>query len=203
MPTGYTCDIKEGITFKQFAYGCSRAFGALMEMRDDPADTPIPKELKLSTYHKDELAKHKKTLAKTIKMTLKQAEKELKAYLVKSEKDCIEQMKKTEELATKYRLMIKEVEKYNPPSTEHQGFKDFMLQQLNDSLRWDCSSDYYAKQLEELKKPMTAEQWRAERIKDAKHDVEYHKKQFAEELDRHNKRNTWVKLLHKSLKNYK
>lgn len=28
MPSGYTCGIEKGITFKEFALGCARAFGA-------------------------------------------------------------------------------------------------------------------------------------------------------------------------------
>ena len=41
MPTGYTHDIPAGITFRQFALNCARAFGANIAMRDDPADKPI------------------------------------------------------------------------------------------------------------------------------------------------------------------
>ena len=37
MPTGYTDKIKDGITFKEYAMGCARAFGALITMRDNPA----------------------------------------------------------------------------------------------------------------------------------------------------------------------
>ena len=46
MPTGYTCQIETGITFEQFALNCSRAFGALSNMRDDPSGTPIPNKIK-------------------------------------------------------------------------------------------------------------------------------------------------------------
>ena len=42
MPTGYTAPIKDGISFNDFMWGCARAFGALIMMRDDPPGTPIP-----------------------------------------------------------------------------------------------------------------------------------------------------------------
>lgn len=58
MPTGYTWDIKDEITFEQFIMNCARAFGALVEMRDEPRDKKIPDELKPSDYHNKELSKH-------------------------------------------------------------------------------------------------------------------------------------------------
>jgi len=37
MPTGYTADLNDGkqVTFQEFTMKCARAFGALIEMRDD------------------------------------------------------------------------------------------------------------------------------------------------------------------------
>ena len=51
MPTGYTAKIADGQTFEEFILSCARAFGALVEMRDEPADAPIPEEFKPSAYH--------------------------------------------------------------------------------------------------------------------------------------------------------
>ena len=42
MPTGYTAGILEGETFEQYALQCAKAFGALVMMRDEPSDAPIP-----------------------------------------------------------------------------------------------------------------------------------------------------------------
>jgi hypothetical protein len=49
MPTGYTAPIADGMTFEQFALGCARAFGALVTMRDEPSDAPIPERLEPDT----------------------------------------------------------------------------------------------------------------------------------------------------------
>ena len=56
MPTGYTSKIADGIGFKDFALSCARAFGACIEMRDDPSDKPIPNEFKPNDYHKKRMA---------------------------------------------------------------------------------------------------------------------------------------------------
>lgn len=54
MPTGYTHKIKDGMTFKEYALRCARNFGALMDMRDDPMDAPIP-IFTPSGYHEEKL----------------------------------------------------------------------------------------------------------------------------------------------------
>ena len=52
MPSGYTSDIYNGkeVTFKDFALGCARAFGACVMQRDDPADEK-PKIMPEESYH--------------------------------------------------------------------------------------------------------------------------------------------------------
>lgn len=55
MPTGYTAGVKDGTVtdFKAFVMQCARAFGALIDMRDDPSDVPIPKSFAPSSYGKN------------------------------------------------------------------------------------------------------------------------------------------------------
>ncbi len=53
MPTGYTQAIVDNpnLSFKSFVLQCSRAFGALVTMRDDDNNAPIPDEIKPDDYH--------------------------------------------------------------------------------------------------------------------------------------------------------
>ena len=49
MPTGYTLDLYNGkdITFEEFVLKCARAFGALIDMRDEPCllyTSPSPRD---------------------------------------------------------------------------------------------------------------------------------------------------------------
>ena len=58
MPTGYTARLCDGEqTFKDFAMLCARACGALIEMREDPMDAPIPEKIKRSSYYDEALSK--------------------------------------------------------------------------------------------------------------------------------------------------
>ena len=50
MPIGYTSKLHDGDQpFNEFIMSCARAFGALVTMRDDPNDAPIP-EFEVSEY---------------------------------------------------------------------------------------------------------------------------------------------------------
>ena len=61
MPSGYTENIYYGkeVTFKDFALGCARAFGACVMQRDDPADVK-PKIMPEESYHTEKLKELKK-----------------------------------------------------------------------------------------------------------------------------------------------
>ena len=83
MPTGYTLDLYDGkdITFEEFALRCARAFGALISMRDEPIDAPIPERFEPSDYHLKELEKAKKRLKEVKKWNEETAEQEaVRAY---------------------------------------------------------------------------------------------------------------------------
>ena len=54
--------VDKKLTFPQFAMRCARAFGALIEMRDDSMDAPIPDEFSPSDYHVKAKAKAEETL---------------------------------------------------------------------------------------------------------------------------------------------
>lgn len=55
MPTGYTDALYEGedVSFEQFVWRCARGMGALVTMRDDPPDTPIPMRFVPQTAYYD------------------------------------------------------------------------------------------------------------------------------------------------------
>jgi hypothetical protein len=195
MPTGYTAEIKDGITFEQFVMRCSRAMGALVMMRDDPMDAPIPERFEPSDYHAKKLAEAQKNLAWYTNMAdseaEREAEKEFNAQCEQHEK----RLQDANELRNKYNAMLAQVLQWQPPSHDHEGFKEFMLKQIRDSIDFDCSTKYYTEPVSKS----TAD-WKAEKIKDAHKDIEYHTKGQREEIERTDGRNAWLKALRDSLK---
>jgi len=197
MATGYTDTIKDGITFKQFVLKCARAFGACIEMRDESMEVPIPDKFEPSTYHLEALKKAEKELSEASNMSLEDAgEKALNEYN-KRKNEYKESIRKNTVLEEKYNSMLKQVEKWIPPTAEHIGIKEFMTQQITSSIDFDCG-DYYEKALRELKKSSGSE-WKKQRIDSAVYDITYHTRELEKEKRRAEERTSWIKALRESL----
>jgi len=54
MPTAYTSFVadNENFTFPEFAMLCAREFGALISMRDEPLDTPVPERFEPDDFYR-------------------------------------------------------------------------------------------------------------------------------------------------------
>jgi len=197
MPTGYTHAVQEGkITeFREFAMQCARAFGALILMRDDPADAPIPEEFKPSQWNAEAGEKAKARLAELHSMSDATASAEaarahqeaLAEWRARQERKDIERQR--------YEAMLARVRAWEPPSIEHVDFKSFMSSQLEQSIQFDCSDSIYDDQPEDK----TGAVWHAEAVERAMKDIAYHAKNYAEEVARTEGRNQWVRQLRDSL----
>lgn len=67
--TGYVHNmIDKNQNFNEFALSCSRAFGALIQMRDDPINADIPEEIKYDLYHEEKIKSYSKELDDFLKM---------------------------------------------------------------------------------------------------------------------------------------
>lgn len=198
MPSGFTAGVAEGkiTTFKDFALKCVRGVGVCISMRDDPLDKPIPAKFEPDGYYTEALRTADKALVRYLALSrdMEAAKKEanieykmrLEAWTATKER----RFKENE----RYNKMIAEVEAWQPPTAEHVGFKDFMLVQLKDSVKFDCGDyDTYKP------KPTDVETWIKEKVENAKSDVAYHTKALEEEEARVAQRNKWLDELRKSL----
>lgn len=193
MPTGYTHAIEKGITFEEFAWSCARAFGALIMLRDEPSDCPIPETFAPSDYHTKKLQESQGRLDWLNGLSesdlAKAAEDAHRAALTSHR----EYASQNAELRKKYEAMLENVLAWTPPTEEHRGLKDFMTQQIRDSLKFDCS--YIGP--DPLRMP--AHEWRKGEIEKALREVAYHTKEHGEEVSRTIQRNQWIASLRGSL----
>lgn len=193
MPTGYTAAIVDGkITeFPDFALSCARAFGALIMMRDDPADAPIPEEFKPSDYSEKRLAESRARLAEIQAMTVEQVE--TAAQSAYDEVLASHNKYEAQEELAEQRLeaMLEKVTAWSPPTAEHVGLKDFMIEQINVSRR----GTYRSKPPEQ----MTGADWQRAQIETLHKDIAYHAGEQAKEIERARGRTEWVKVLRASL----
>lgn len=196
MPTGYTARVMEtDISFRQFALSCARAFGALIEMRDDDMDAPIPEEFKPSPYYAEHLAEARAEYGRLAEFDADaQAEfgsREKQAAL-KSQR---EYLAKSREENASLKKMLEEVEAWAVPSPDHEKLKEFMIQQLTISfhdLKWSEDS---LQRIEE-KQPID---FYNEALERALKNIPYYQKELLAEQSRVNERNEWLKQLRESL----
>lgn len=196
MPTGYTADVKDGTLtdFATFAMRCARAFGALIDMRDDAMDAPIPTEFKSSSYHQEELAEARAELARLKRMTTLRADIEASKAHTAAMADWNRMGTARKKTRERYESMLARVRAWQPPSAEHAELKRFMESQLTESIQFDCGDTVDWKP-----KPMNGAAWLAQRIERAEKDVAYHEKALAEETKRAADRSRWVQQLRDSL----
>jgi hypothetical protein len=196
MPTGYTTPVQDGTVtdLKTFALQCARNFGALVSMRDDPSDAPIPERFEPSTYHTEALAKAKARVAELEAMTPEQAKA---AALAADDQEAARRDKYVAEAkaqSVRYVTMMTKVREWKPPTADHEGLKRFMMEQLSESLAHDCSTEFYPAPEHKL-----AHNWVADELAAAYKDLAYHSKAFAEDQTRCNNRTAWVQSLRRSL----
>lgn len=200
MPTAFTESlVKNNLDFRAFVMLCTRGMGATIMMRDDPFDAPIPERFEPSDYHAKCLREAKDRLE--LLKSMKPAESRLwaRAELKKLVEECNKQLanQQAENRLGRYRAMLAQVQAWQPPTADHQGLKDFMTRQLEESMEFD-HTDYYAKRVAELN-ATTPETYFLEQIATASHDIDYHSKEYAEEVQRTESRNRWLKQLRDAL----
>lgn len=196
MPTGYTAAVVDGtITdLRSFALQCARGMGALVTMRDDPWNAPIPERLEPSTYNADRLAEVQAELADLRAMGpakwQQAADDELaerRAAYEKAKADNIEQRRR-------YDAMIALVEAWEGAP---EGLKPFMLEQLHTGRDFDCPAEWkwYGAPLD----PMTGDEWKAQREQELMRQSAHHAAEHQKEVDRTEGRNAWIAQLRASL----
>jgi len=196
MPTGYTDCIKDDISLHDFIMQCSRAMGALIMMRDEPTGTPIPERFEPSDYHPKKLLEIEKELAQLKSVDATEAEAKATDEYNSAVTDNEKYLRENIALKDKYSKMLSAVKSWEPPTQDHAGLKSFMREQIESSIKFDCSTDYYDKQ---TFAKLTGQQWKEKRLKALMKDLSYHSHENGEEVSRTESRNLWIKQLRESL----
>lgn len=203
MPTGYTYAIGEDISFEDFVLKCGMAFGACIHQRDSNDEFPRLDDGKFrgSTdggYHVTAYNEAREQLAKLnamgnaerIEFGQKAQEEEIATYQKLLNEKVV--------LKAKYEAMLARVYAWTPPTPDHNNLKQFMIDQITDSIKHDCDVAYYIDELAKAgqKKPY---QFYEAAIKSAEWNIEYHSKQkeTGRKIDENS--NRWILSLYESL----
>ena len=95
-----------------------------------------------------------------------------------------------------YSAMLAQVDEWEPPSDEHNGLRDFMRSQIEDSIKFDNMVDYYEKPTVR----QTGVEWLEAQKSATLTDIGHHKAEYDKEVQRTEQRNEWVRLLRESLR---
>ena len=148
METGYTAYIQDGAitTGKDFLKLCLRNFGIGINMRDEPLSKPVPTHFEPDPLYKKYYDKAVEDRDNFKKMSFEQ----VKQQLVEEQKKDVESIKESIDKYIaedkKYIKVRKEIENWNPPTSEHEDLKKFALHQIDISLNTD-KIEYYNEKL--------------------------------------------------------
>lgn len=197
MATGYTAGVADGTitTFREYALQCARAFGACVTLRDDPLNAEIP-EFQPSDYHEKALAEAEVELAGFVAMD----ESDLRQMHDREYEENVASATRTFEekelTLQRYKSMLAAAKAFRPPSPEHEEYAKFLVSQLQESIQWDCDTLYAKK----LKTQVPFEKWVSEKLDRLRRNVDYHRKQYREEVERVAARNKWIAQLKEAIR---
>jgi len=192
MPTGYTEIIENGGTFEEYALRCARAMGVCVTMRDDPLDVPIPEIFEPSDWYNKRIQEIEEKISELKTMSINIAAHKARQEWEKKLQERNQCMKEEKEKASKYAHILKKVKDWQPPTSDHQNLKDFMLDQINL-----CTSGKYIPSIPVLK---TGTEWLSEKMAKAQQDLDYYIKENEDEIERCKARTVYMQQLKKSLK---
>lgn len=198
MPTGYTAKVEDGTVteLRDYMLICACAFGALIMMRDEPMDAPIPEKFEADTrYYDEKIAVVTKELSRIAALSADEALTESLAANNEIRRLHREAQNADYLRLDRHRAMAEKVSAWTPPTPEHVEYKTFMLQQLEVSSQWLGSK-------RDLLPLSIGEAWRHERLADLAHELAYSTKSRAEEIERAAGRQKWLDDLRASLPPY-
>lgn len=199
MPTGYTADLYDGkdVSFEDFALNCARAFGAFASLRDDP-DAKLPREFTVDEYYVDCVEKAEKDLVEVLNMTDEDFVIEAEKYYNEKQSHLQQTIKRNRELRARYENMLQQVKAWEPPTDDHVEYKEFMINQLEESIKFDASVERYENELANLSVETVVEA-KERIIEDVEWTFDYARKQLEREEEAAAKRSEWAGALFRSL----
>lgn len=195
MPTGYTAPVRDGevTTLSEFALICARNFGALVMMRDDPLNAEIPERIEPNTRHIEQRIDEARARIAELE-AMSNADRITAAQNAHAERIAQNERfnRQAQTYRKRYEAMIAAVETWEPPTPEHENLKTFMLQQLRESIRFDCGT------IQIEVKPLDSRAWWGDELERAHRDLRRYSDQRDKEIRLANERNEWIQQLRDS-----
>jgi hypothetical protein len=205
MPTGYTAGIIDGeiTTFEQFATQCSRAFGATIHMRDNPLDSPYEPRTP-SEYYVNSLQSQREKLEETKTMTDEAIVQDFENLLKDSLEYHERELEKTKVNLGRLNSIMESAKSWVPPTEDHEGVRDYMIDQLEITIKADGDPSYHVNKIvqakKELEEGIDPKVYREEKIKEIEDRISYYEGEVQKELERCKQSNDWMDKFLESIK---
>lgn len=204
MPTGYTAQIEDGkiTNAKDFLLLCTRAFGVAIDLKGEPLSTPTPMEFEPDEYYKINLQRREQELEESKQMTIDEFIEREKHSMQRSAEFAREHIKEMKSANKRYLRIREVISKWNPPTTSHEGLKEFALEQIDKSI---YSEDYFSwseKIIEHSNTVRSQVEWNDlfdEYIKAAEEDVKRAKKRYDDAVELARRNTSYMKMLIESI----
>lgn len=203
MSTGYTYKIEEeeNYEFKEFVMDCARAFGACIELRDESGEGEnIPEKFEADTkYNEDAIAELNFELNVLKLMTREERVAEVERVNKRTLESLEVGNEKSYEVHCRYVQMLDKVNKWEPPTPNHVGMKEFMIEQIQSSMKNSGPDNYYERELERFV-PSTGDNWYDDKVRCIQDSIAYHKSRICKVEETAKNRTEWVTQLRDSIK---
>ena len=205
MPTGYTAGILDGKvnTFEEFATVCTRAFGATIHMRDNPMDSPYEPRTP-SDYHTNSIQSKRERLEEIESMSDEKIVEDFNTQLGEDLKYHQTKMEEDKRNLEKLNSMLESAKSWVPPTEDHQPFRNFMIEQIESTIKVDGDPSYHVNKMVGIKKQMeegiNPKEYREETIQEIKGQISYHETEYQKELVRCKDSNDWMDKFFESIK---
>ena len=205
MPTGYTAGIIDGeiTTFEQFATQCTRAFGATIHMRDNPLGSPYEPRTP-SEYYTNSLQSQREELERMESLTDEDIVQEFETSMRDSLEYHEKGLEKDRANLEKLNSILSSAKDWVPPTEEHESLRDFMVEQIESTIKVDGDPSYHVNKIIQIKQEMERgidpKAYREERIKEIKDRISYYEIEHQKELVRCKQSNDWMEKFFESIK---
>lgn len=194
MPTGYTAPVADGkITeLKDFAAECARGFGAFMHLRDSNTHVlTYPEAPDENSSYAKWLREAEAELARWEALDDQQRERDYAKYRAEKLAALRDSLKSKSEIRVRYMDMLAQVKAVDVPE-QLQNFKNFMVEQLTQSIDFDCGNDEFTQSYHQ---PLSYSEWVARQGEMLPRDVQRYREHVAEEQDRYRERVEYINMM--------
>ncbi len=192
MATGVTAIIYDDASFEEFVWKATDLTGYHRVAEAGLANHVF----KTGGFHLKNMARAQKYLDELGSLTEKEKALRAESAYQNTISFYVEIDDSREDKLAKLKAMLEKVNAWEPPTEDHETFKDLMISQIEETIDFDCSSTYNAP---EKKEKPSMQQWYVGQLNVASSSLQNTIERYGREVEQTNKANAWLDALRASV----